>query len=229
MSNLVFIENGRPVTDSLTVAEVFDKEHKRVLQDIRDLGCSEEFGRHNFVLISYKDSMNREKPKYLLTEKGFAMLVMGYTGQQAMEFKEKYIAEFHRIREELQTPRESNVVPLSERQALIKSLQLTVELASEMEEVKNIAQTHSQKLIELEQKVDEQITIDHGEQRVLQKAVSRKVYEIEQDPLHRGELFRQLYREIKDRWAVASYRDVRRTELQQVLRYVNAWMPRRTA
>lgn len=124
---------------------------------------------------------------------------------------------------------QNKVVPLSERQALIQSLKLTAELAEEVEEVKTIAQTHSQKIIELEQKVDEQITIDHGEQRALQKAVARRVYEIENDPQRRRELFRQLHREIKDRWAVASYRDVRRTELQQVLRYVDAWMPRRTA
>jgi|HigsolmetaAR204D_1030405.scaffolds.fasta_scaffold09755_2 prophage antirepressor-like protein len=124
---------------------------------------------------------------------------------------------------------QNKVVPLSERQALIQSLKLTAELAEEMEEVKSITQTHSQKLMELEQKVDEQITIDHGEQRILQQAVARRVYEMESDPQRRRELFRQLYREIKDRWGVPSYRDVRRTELQQVLRYVEAWMPRRTA
>jgi prophage antirepressor-like protein len=124
---------------------------------------------------------------------------------------------------------QNKVVPLSERQALIQSLKLTAELAEEMEEVKSITQTHSQKLMELEQKVDEQITIDHGEQRMLQQAVARRVYEVESDPQRRRELFRQLYREIKDRWGVPSYRDVRRSELQQVLRYVEAWMPRRTA
>lgn len=124
---------------------------------------------------------------------------------------------------------QNKVVPLSERQALIQSLKLTAELAEEMEEVKSITQTHSQKLMELEQKVEEQITIDHGEQRMLQQAVARRVYEVESDPQRRRELFRQLYREIKDRWGVPSYRDVRRSELQQVLRYVEAWMPRRTA
>ncbi|WP_238933347.1 BRO family protein [Brevibacillus choshinensis] len=124
---------------------------------------------------------------------------------------------------------QNKVVALSERQALVQSLKLTAELAEEMDEVKSITQTHGQKLIELEQKVDEQITIDHGEQRQLQKAISRRVYEVERDPQQRSELFRQLHREIKDRWAVASYRDVRRIELRQVLRYIDAWMPRRTA
>lgn len=166
-----------------------------------------------------------------VNESGLYELVLGSKKQEAKEFK-RWIK-----REVLPSIRktgayavsENKVVPLSERQALIQSLKLTAELAEEVEEVKTIAQTHSQKIIELEQKVDEQITIDHGEQRALQKAVARRVYEIENDPQRRCELFRQLHREIKDRWAVASYRDVRRTELQQVLRYVDAWMPRRTA
>ena len=37
---------------SLDIAETFEKEHKRVLQDIRELQCSEEFGRLNFVQSS---------------------------------------------------------------------------------------------------------------------------------------------------------------------------------
>ena len=31
------------VVSSLDVAETFEKEHRRVLQDIRELACSEEF------------------------------------------------------------------------------------------------------------------------------------------------------------------------------------------
>lgn len=33
---LVFIENNRVVTDSLTVAEVFDKRHDSVIRDIEN-------------------------------------------------------------------------------------------------------------------------------------------------------------------------------------------------
>lgn len=75
---LVFIENNRPVTDSLTVAGTFGKEHRRVLQDIRELECSEEFRLHNFVQSSYTNDQNREMPRYLITQDGFAFLVMGY-------------------------------------------------------------------------------------------------------------------------------------------------------
>lgn len=36
------------VVSSLDIAETFRKEHKNVLADIRNLECSEEFGRLNF-------------------------------------------------------------------------------------------------------------------------------------------------------------------------------------
>jgi Rha family phage regulatory protein len=101
---LVFIENGRPVTDSLTVAEVFGKEHKHVLRDIRELECSAEFSQSNFGHTPYKHPQNGQTyQKCLMTEQGFTLLVMGYTGKRAFEFKEKYISEFHSMRSQLQS------------------------------------------------------------------------------------------------------------------------------
>jgi Rha family phage regulatory protein len=218
---LVFIENNRPVTDSLTVSETFSKDHSRVMRDIRELGCSEQFRVGNFAESTYINQQGRETPKSLMTEQGFTMLVMGYTGKKAMSFKEDYINEFSRIRSTL----ENKVEVLSERQALLKSLQLTVELSGEIEEVKGITQLHGQKLIEIEAKVDEQITLDSGDQRKIQKAIARKVYGIESDEKIRPQLFRQLHREIKDRWAVPSYKDVRKNELDGLINYIEAWRP----
>lgn len=81
---------------SLFVAECFGKSHKDVLRDIRNLtatdsGLSEKFGRRNFKLSSYRDQQNRERPCYYLTHDGFTLLIMGYTGQKAVKFKEEYI------------------------------------------------------------------------------------------------------------------------------------------
>ena len=40
MNNLVFRgADNRALTNSLLVAEKFGKEHKRVMQDIREMGC----------------------------------------------------------------------------------------------------------------------------------------------------------------------------------------------
>ncbi len=87
------------VVTSLDVAETFGKEHKRVLQDIRELQCSEEFRQHNFVLSSYRSTQSKELPMFYITRDGFALLAMGYTGEKAMKFKEAYIKQFNAMEE----------------------------------------------------------------------------------------------------------------------------------
>lgn len=111
MNNLVYLESGQAVTDSLMLAEAFGKEHKRVMQDIRELDCSEEFREHHFVPSSYKSAQNKDMPKYTITRDGFTILAMGYTGKSAMAFKERYIQEFNRMSYELQELKDGVQVP----------------------------------------------------------------------------------------------------------------------
>lgn len=94
-------QNDQVLTSSVLVAETFGKEHKRILQDIRELKCSEEFRQHHFVPSSYTSSQNRELPMYVMDKDGFVLLVMGYTGELAMTFKEKYISKFNQMEKEL--------------------------------------------------------------------------------------------------------------------------------
>jgi len=94
--------------DSLFVAEFFEKMHKNVLQDIEKLtaptsGLSVEFNRLNFQPITYMDSRNRTQRAYALTRDGFTLLVMGYTGQKAMKFKEMYIRRFNEMEQFIKT------------------------------------------------------------------------------------------------------------------------------
>lgn len=112
---------------SLDVAETFGKEHKNVLRDIRDLGCSAEFNRLNFEPISYTDSMNRNQDAYIMTRDGFTLLVMGYTGELAMKFKEAYIRQFNAMEAALQGKLIERQKGISVRQALTKALQQSTE------------------------------------------------------------------------------------------------------
>lgn len=217
MNQLVFIANNKAITDSLTVAEVFDKEHARVMRDIRELGCSEEFRVGNFAESTYVNQQKRTMPMYQMSKKGFTLLVMGYTGPKAMEFKEKYIEEFERIESKLKAPR-----VLSDKEQLLASMKITIETSEKVDQIEN-------KIVSLEQRIDEQITLDHGEQRRVQKGVARRVYEFTQDKQEAARLFREVYREIKDRFGVASYKDVLRKDLQSALRYIENWIPRKVS
>lgn len=49
MNDIVFCgDNGQLITTSLKVAEVFGKEHNKVVRDIENLSCSENFRNANF-------------------------------------------------------------------------------------------------------------------------------------------------------------------------------------
>lgn len=89
-------KSGKDVTTSLIVADVFGKEHKNVLRDIKELTCSREFRERNFALSSYKNLQGKEMPMYEITKDGFSFLAMGFTGEKAGEFKEKFIVEFNK-------------------------------------------------------------------------------------------------------------------------------------
>ncbi len=122
MNELVFKgEGNQALTNSLLVAEKFGKEHRRVMQDIRELGCSEEFRLHNFVQSSYINSQNKEMPMIIMTKDGFTLLAMGYTGDMAMKFKEEYIAAFNTMEQTLKSG--GFQVPTSFREALLLAAQ----------------------------------------------------------------------------------------------------------
>jgi Rha family phage regulatory protein len=93
---------GKIVVSSRDVARVFEKEHARVMRDIRELrGISEQFRLGNFAESSYTNEQNREMPQVLLTRDGFTIVVMGYNGESAMRFKEAYITAFNEMESRL--------------------------------------------------------------------------------------------------------------------------------
>ena len=117
----------RTVVSSLDIAETFGKEHRRVLQDIREIGCSEEFRLHNFVQSSYENSQGRQQPMFLVTRDGFVLLAMGYTGELAMRFKEAYIKQFNAMESALRGKLIEREKGIAVRQALTKALQQSTE------------------------------------------------------------------------------------------------------
>ncbi|WP_410551765.1 ORF6C domain-containing protein, partial [Arthrobacter sp. SIMBA_036] len=42
-------------------------------------------------------------------------------------------------------------------------------------------------------------------------------------------LFREIHREIKDRFGVASYKDIKRRELLSAIKYIENWIPRKVS
>lgn len=120
-------ESGVAVTTSYLVAETFGKAHKRVLEDIDRLGCSDGFREPNFGLsLKLRELPNgghKEERFYVITKDGFTLLAMGYTGKKAMLFKEKYIAAFNAMENQLKQGITQSLENLTRKQILQMALE----------------------------------------------------------------------------------------------------------
>lgn len=124
VANLCEIKDGQVVTTSLRVAEIFSKQHKHVLEAIRDLDCSDDFREPNFRpsfrIRQLPNGMGeRQDPYYLITRDGFVFLVMGFTGKTAAKFKEAYIRAFNVMEERLRRMQSSPQYTMADAPRLV--------------------------------------------------------------------------------------------------------------
>lgn len=98
----LFEKDGQILVSSVDVAENFEKRHKNVIQSIENIRKSDKgFTGLNFQPSEYEDSSGRVLPSYLMTRDGFTLLVMGFTGYKAQEWKIKYIKAFNAMEAKL--------------------------------------------------------------------------------------------------------------------------------
>lgn len=100
-TDLVVLDGQQPMTTSKAVAAHFGKRHDTVLRALRSLGCSPEFSRRNFAAAEDVDAQGKARPMYRLTRDGFVILAMGFTGETAMAWKERFLAAFNAMEREL--------------------------------------------------------------------------------------------------------------------------------
>lgn len=117
------------VVTSLDVAETFGKEHYHVIEDIREIASkisTPEFSGL-FYETEYKASNGKKNPMYYMNRDGFTLLVMGYTGEKAMQFKMAYIKQFNAMEKALIGKIREREKGIGVRRVLTDSLQRTSE------------------------------------------------------------------------------------------------------
>lgn len=99
----IFEENGQLLTDSREVAVLVGKNHKELLRDIRnymDYLIESNFALKDFFIEStYRDSINRTLPCYLITKKGCDMIANKLTGRKGILFTAAYVEGFYKMQE----------------------------------------------------------------------------------------------------------------------------------
>ena len=225
-NKLVPVDHGgqRVITTEL-LAEVYETSTDRIMQNFnRNKGNFKE-GVHYFLLqgdalrafkdeVSFSDLVGKNASAlYLWTERGAnrhcKILDTPKAWEQFDHREETYFAVKER--------RESMAAPRSAMEMLRVMTQATLEL--------------DDRVTDLEDKVENQMTSDHGQQRQLQRAVGERVYERAAEAFpprevkaNVGPFFKAVYKDLKNRFGVPSYRDIRPADYADAMAYVGAWI-----
>lgn len=119
-------KNGVAVVSSRVVAKDFGKRHDNVIRDIEAISSemSTPQNRGLFIESKYKASNGKMNKEYLLTRDGFSLLVMGFNGKEALQWKLQYIEAFNKMEEQIknQMNNTSSVSAITKEQMLILDL-----------------------------------------------------------------------------------------------------------
>lgn len=223
-------DNGTLTVSSLQVAEDFEKEHRSILRAIDDLKSEVDPAQNCaslFIESSYVHPKNKQTHRcYNLTRDGFSLLVMGFTGKKALEWKLKYIEAFNLMEQKIRE-QYSDISP--QLQFLIEMERKQKQLEKKQEELEN-------KIADISEIRDNTIkaTFEYGRiSSELQKSISKTVkircidicgtaqmYEA----VHKS-IENTIYSDIKKRFEVSSYRELAYNQFADALLFIEMWQP----
>lgn len=106
--------NGVIFGNSREVATNFGKNHKEVLRSIENIRAQNCAVLNMFIESTYVAKNGKHNKEYLMTRDGFSLLVMGFTGSKALDWKVKYIDAFNKMESHIR----NNLPKISREQEL---------------------------------------------------------------------------------------------------------------
>lgn len=195
---------------SIEVADMISKQHSELLKDIRRY--SEQLAEVNIPLgdfftdSTYKDANNQTRPCYEVTKKGCEFIANKLTGIKGTEFTAKYINRFHDMESKLNTP-------LSLEQIMRIQLSMVDDVSERVDKLEN------------------NMTIDYGQQKVLERLVNSSVINALGGKGTNAykeigkKVFKECNRDIQDHFDVNSRSNVPKLKFDDACAYIKRWEP----
>lgn len=149
-ANLVELRNDQVVVSSRKVAERFEKDHRNILRDVREILAAQNCAAKFFMESTY-ENRGRKYPEYLMNRKGFSLLAMGFTGEKALEWKIKYIDAFDAMEEQL---RNRPLPKMSMMEMIVEIAKKEVENEKRLAALEEHAENTNKVTTELERRMD---------------------------------------------------------------------------
>lgn len=195
--------NGILVTTSNRVAEELDVQHKHLLDKIDDYVSkfqSAELSADFYIPSKFKDSRNKTYRNYLITKKGIAQLIGGYSSavEKAFDLNVAYINRFEEMEK------------LIYHQEFIENRELLTKIQKLENELNQIPMTWSQ--VEV---VKEQIT-ETVLRRMRSTGISNRTFKLR--------LKKELVKDIQSRFGIDSLVELKYKDYLTVMPYIFNWI-----
>lgn len=165
--------------------------------------------------VTIRDPMGREQTPTVINESGLYSLVLSSKLPGAKRFRRWVTSEV------LPTLRRQGTYTMQTPKSAMELLRLQSQAMFELDERVNV----------LEDKLENQMTIDHGQQRQLQRAVGDRVMERVATVIparmvreRKPYFFKAIYHDLKNRFGVPSYRDIKPSDYMSAMAYIEAWV-----
>ena len=163
-----------------------------------------EFSESKFLFQEFIP--NNMKEIILFSESGYLMLVRTLTDDLSWAIQRQLVKTYFKVKEAQKT--------MTLPQQLLAQAQCLVDMDNRITVVEN--------------KVDNEIRVNSGEQLRITKAVKRRVcqrIDLSVDLIGKDKfMYQAIYRDLKDRFGVASYKDIKRKDLTDCLNYISTWI-----
>lgn len=210
-------QSGKRVLTTSQLAESFKVNPKIINRNFQRNKDHYEQGKHYFALTGddlkcFKAERQEDASLkfvsvlYLWTEQGAWLHAKSLNNEKAREAYSALVDGYYSLTKKMNSP--DFLIAIQNKKI--------IELEDKLEKTEK-------RVLAIESRVREQITLNSGEQRRLQRAIGERVYALEKEADKRPSLFGALYRSIKTKFSVKSYRDVKQDELQLAIKFVEKW------
>ena len=213
MSELINVQqvDGQLLVSSREIATNFEKQHKHVIEKIENTRAENSAIQEMFIESTYIASNGKTNKEFLITRDGFSLLVMGFTGSKAMNWKLRYIEAFNKMEQQLKNPFSN----------MSKELQAILLVDKRQQELDNRITT-----------IEDKMTVNYELAENLRSAINCRAVELlggkdaEAYKKLNKKLYASFYRDIKRTFKVNSYKNLSVKNYDLAISFIEAWEPK---
>lgn len=213
MSELINVQqvDGQLLVSSREIATNFEKQHKHVIEKIENTRAENSAIQEMFIESTYIASNGKTNKEFLITRDGFSLLVMGFTGSKAMNWKLRYIEAFNKMEQQLKNPFSN----------MSKELQAILLVDKRQQELDNRITT-----------IEDKMTVNYELAENLRSAINCRAVELlggkdaEAYKKLNKKLHASFYRDIKRTFKVNSYKNLSVKNYDLAISFIEAWEPK---